>query len=348
MKDLANRVVVITGASSGLGREAALQFARRGSIVIAAARRDEALDETVRLCVATGGTAYACVTDVTREEDVESLARFAASKTGSIDVWVNNAGVTLFGPLESGPFEDHRRVIETNLFGAIFGARAVVPIFRRQGYGVLINIGSILSKIGQPFVPSYVISKFGLHGLSEALRAELADCPDIHVCSLFPYATPTQHFEAGANRTGRDPHVMPPVQPPEKVAAAIVDLARRPRRSRHVPRIAVLGLMLHTIAPNTVERLLRDALDKWHFGDTPIAPTRGNLYQPHGEGGAVHGERPPRIGTAGLLVWAFGHLLTLQAESLRRLFFGAPRAQRKRDMLATPIQRDLPAAASQS
>jgi NAD(P)-dependent dehydrogenase (short-subunit alcohol dehydrogenase family) len=110
----------------------------------------------------------------TNEADVARLVSQARELTGEIDVWINNAGVTAFGTLESIPIEDHRRVLETNLWGAVYCARAVVPIFRHQARGVMINIGSILSKVGQPFVPSYVISKFALRGLSEALRAELA------------------------------------------------------------------------------------------------------------------------------------------------------------------------------
>src|SRR5690606_9278974 len=145
-----------------------------------------------------------------REDDVQALAQRTLTEHGHIDVWVNNAGVTLFGSLEDAPLEEHRRVIDTNLWGAIHGARAVVPVFRRQRRGVLVNVGSVLSKIGQPFVPSYVISKFGLRGLSEALRFELADEPDIHVCSVLPYAMNTQHFQSGANYIGWQPRAMPP------------------------------------------------------------------------------------------------------------------------------------------
>src|SRR5690606_17479042 len=144
------------------------------------------------------------------EDAVDALVERTLAAFERIDVWVNNAGVTLFAPLEGAPFEQHRRVIETNLFGPMYAARAVVPIFRRQGRGVMINVGSILGKVGQPFVPSYVISKFALRGLTEALRAELADAPDIHVCSLLPYAMDTPHFESGANRVGRAAHPMPP------------------------------------------------------------------------------------------------------------------------------------------
>jgi NAD(P)-dependent dehydrogenase (short-subunit alcohol dehydrogenase family) len=323
MKDLKGKVVVITGGSGGLGRAAAVQFAAAGSTVMVAARREAALLETVRICRAAGGRAFHQVTDVTNEEQVRSLAEHAAMHTGRIDVWINNAGATLFGAIDDGPFEAHRRVIETNLFGAIFGARAVLPFLRQQKQGVIINVGSVLSKIGQPFVPSYVISKFGLHGLSEALRADLADLPEIHVCTLYPYAVNTQHFESGANYVGWDAHAMPPAQTPEKVAHAMLELAMSPRRERYVPRSAVFGLALHVLMPRTVERLVHDALSRWHFGTTPQSRTAGNLFHPVSESGAVHGKRPPQVTTPRLLLWTIARLFTLPVEGaeswLRRL-----------------------------
>jgi short-subunit dehydrogenase len=313
---LKNRVVVITGASSGIGRAAALAFAERGSRLVLAARRREALESIARACRGLGAQAVIRETDVKREDEVQALAQLALEQTGALDVWVNNAGVTLFGSIEHGPLDEHREVIETNLFGAIHGARAAIPIFRRQKRGVLINVGSILSKIGQPFVPSYVVSKFALRGLSEALRAELADERDIHVCSLLPYAVDTEHFESGANHMGLDVHAMPPVQAPEKVARAMVELAEHPVRERHVPRIALAGLALHAAFPRTVERILFEALSKWHFGDEPEASNRGNLDQPEKSSGRVHGERKPRLSTAALLLYAARRFPVIQAELL--------------------------------
>ena len=116
---------------------------------------------------------------------------------------------------------------------------------------MLINVGSVLSEIGQAFAPSYVISKFGVHGLSEALRVELADEPDIHVCTVFPYAIDTPHFEAAGNRLGQVPRAMPPVSSPERIAQAVARLPDHPRRRLYVPRIAVLGLAAHAIVPRT-------------------------------------------------------------------------------------------------
>jgi short-subunit dehydrogenase len=311
---LKNKVVVITGASSGIGRAAALAFAARGSYLVLGARRSEALESVARACRAAGGQVLVQPTDVTREEDVQTLARRALEPTGAIDVWVNNAGVTLFGSLEAAPLDEHRRVIETNLFGAMHGARAVIPIFRRQRRGVLINVGSVLSKIGQSFVPSYVVSKFALRGLSEALRAELADELDIHVCTLLPYAVDTEHFESGANHMGRSAHALPPMQSPEKVARALVALAERPRRELHVPRVALLGLALHAAWPRSTERILLDALSRWHLGPESEPQKSGNLNRPERSNGDVHGKRQPLVSAFGLAWYAARRFPVVAAE----------------------------------
>jgi short-subunit dehydrogenase len=304
---LAGKVVVVTGASSGLGRAAALELARRKARVVVAARRAETLEDTANQCRQAGAEVRAIVADVTKESDVAALVGSAQELTGGIDVWVNNAGVTAFGSLASTPIEDHRRVLETNLWGAVYCARAVVPIFRRQGHGVLINVGSILSKVGQPFVPSYVISKFALRGLTEALRAELADQPNIHVCTLLPYAIDTPHFQVGANLVGRKPYAMPPMQSPEHVARELSNLAERPRRELHVPRVAALGLALHALFPRAVEHVIHDALSRWHFGAPQELDPQGNLWSPSKEPPNTHGRRPAQLRLPALIGWVFGH-----------------------------------------
>jgi hypothetical protein len=164
-----------------------------------------------------------------------------------------------------------------------------------------------------------VISKFGVRGLSEALRVELADDPDIHVCTLMPYAIDTQHFETAASRVGFQARAMPPTLSPQKVALALVDLAARPRRERHVPRIAALGLAVHVLFPHTVERLLLHALETWHFAPAPEPVTSGSLFTPTPEPAAVRGQRGPRIGTLRFALWALGDLLRGSRRPGRRL-----------------------------
>jgi short-subunit dehydrogenase len=318
--DFAGKVVVVTGASSGIGRATAVRFAKGGAHVVLAARREPALEGTAELCRKVGGTAQVVPTDVTKEEEVRHLLEAALEERGRIDVWINNAGVTLFAALEDASFEDHRRVIEVNLYGTMLGARAVIPVFRRQKSGVLINVGSVLSKIGQPVVPSYVISKFAIRGVSEALRAELASERGIHICTVFPYAVDTQHFEAGANELGHTINAMPPMQSPEAVAQAIARLAARPRRELHVPRYAALGVALHLLFPRTVEQLLARSVRRWHVSDKPEASNAGNLYAPDSRRALTHGKRPPRVGKLHFTLWALRELVRIELDTLRQLF----------------------------
>lgn len=326
MSQLQDNVVVITGASSGIGRASALEFARHGCKLLLAARREEDLEEVACLCREEGGEAHPCPTDVSHEEEVHRLAEAALARYGRIDVWVNNAGVTAFGKLTEIPAHEHRRVFETNVFGAIYGAQAVIPVFRRQQRGTLINVSSTLGRIGQPYVPSYSMSKFALRGLSECLRVELANEPDIHVCTLLPYTVDTQHFQSGANAVGGKAYALPPMQSTEKVARALVDLARRPRRERLVPGITALGLAFHSLLPNATERLLLDALERWHFGDEPDDELEGNLDHPSHERGETHGDRAPRVGTPRFALWAAGRFVRNELRATRR-WLAAPRPE---------------------
>lgn len=332
-QDLSGRVVVVTGASGGLGRQTAVEFAQAGCSLVLAARREKDLEDTAKLCRSAGVSALSVPTDVSVEANVQRLVTSALAAYQRIDVWVNNAGVTLFARLADARFEEHRRVIEVNLFGAMMCARAIVPVFKRQHHGVLINVGSLLSKVGQPFVPSYVISKFGLRGMSESLRAELADEPDIHVCTVLPYAVDTPHFQTGASEMKRHARAMPPVQTPEKVARAIVKLAASPRRELHIPRVATLGLALHWLLPNVTERLLWHALQRWHFDQQEQGPSAGNLYQSLETGtGEVHGQRGAQLSTTRFALWAVRDLLRTEAgRALRRL--QRPQAAQRRASL---------------
>jgi NAD(P)-dependent dehydrogenase (short-subunit alcohol dehydrogenase family) len=299
---LQDAVVVITGASSGIGRATAVEFARRGSRLVLGARREEALRETVRLCEPHGGTALPVAGDVTLERDLEHLVSQTLDVFGRIDVWINNAGTTLFGRLHEGEFSAHRRVLETNLLAPMYAARLVMPVFRQQGHGTLINVGSVLSQVGQAFVPAYAISKFGLRGLSEALRSDVADAPRIHVCTVLPYAVDTPHFEEAANVIGRRTYALQPVQTPERVARAIVEVAAKPRRERYVPRYVPLGLAMHWLWPRPMERLLRHALRTFHLvGVQP--PTHGNLFAPSDKPATTHGSRRPVVSRVAFAAW---------------------------------------------
>lgn len=305
-RQIKDSVVVITGASSGIGRASALMFAEQGAKVVVAARNEDALHEVCEACENLGGEALCCPCDVSQEEQVQELANKAVEQFGHIDVWVNNAAVTLFGRFEELPPEAWRKVIETNLFGYVHGARAVLPHFREQGTGVLINVSSVIGKAAAPYVSAYSTSKFAISGFSEALRMELRDS-DIKVCTVFPATIDTPLFQHAANYMGKAVKPMPPVYRAEEVAAAIMACARRPRPEIHVG-LAGQGVTLpHAVSKRAYDRLMGRQVEREHFQDKPAPPSAGNLYEPMDEWTSVSGNwstgarRSGAIGTGGML-----------------------------------------------
>lgn len=290
-RDVEGAVVVVTGASSGIGRATARAFAREGATVVMAARREQALEEAAEEIRKGGGKAAAVVADVADERAVEELAAGAVRDFGRIDVWVNNAGVYLLGKFDETPAAEHRRVIETNLFGTFHGSIAALRRFREQGRGVLVNVSSMTARVPQPYAGAYVASKHAIRGLGMVLRQELAleGADGIHVCTVMPASIDTPLFRHAANYTGRAVQAMKPVYPAEAVAETIVSLALRPRREVFVGNAARLLSMPHALAPGLVDRITATLTSRVQLAGEAVPPTPGNLFQPMPEGTAVGG-----------------------------------------------------------
>lgn len=290
-RNLNEAVVVITGASSGIGRETARQFAKKGASLVLAARGEAALREVVAECEQLGGKAIAVPTDVTDESAVSALAQRAVESFGRIDVWVNNAAVTLFGRFDEAPSADYRRVIETNLFGFIYGARSALRAFREQGSGVLINVSSVVARMPQPYTSAYTLTKHAIRALGMSLRQELVldKAKNIHVSTVMPATIDTPFFQHGANYTGRNAKAMPPVYDPSKVAKMIVRMAQHPKREVYVGNAGRLFNIQMKFLPAMAERAAATMVDREHLGDEPVPATTGNLYEPMPEPASAHG-----------------------------------------------------------
>ncbi|MXQ14574.1 SDR family oxidoreductase [Microvirga makkahensis] len=288
-REMAGLSVVMTGASSGIGRAAARAFAQRGARVALAARRAELLEEVARECRDLGGDAIAVPTDVTDATSVAALAGEAQRAFGRIDVWINNAGTGVFGPYQDADLALHRRTIEVNLLGAMHGAYMALPIFLRQGHGTLINTVSLGGWAPSPFAAAYTASKFGLRGFSASLRQELKDCPDVHVCAVFPAIVDTPGLEHGANVSGRRIDPGPVIYAPEDVAETFVSLVRWPRDEVAVGWPARAAQIAYALAPGPTEHLMGAAMRRALKRASPARRTRGALLKPVATGRGVSG-----------------------------------------------------------
>ena len=319
-RKLADAVVVITGASSGIGEATAYAFARLHARLVLAARDAAALEEVARRCVERGAPDTLVVpTDVTDAGAVRELAARAVALRGRIDVWVNNAGVYIMGPVDEIPEEAYRRVIETNLVGTIHGCQAALRQFRKQRAGHLINISSVAGFGAYRFAAVYNASKFGVRGLTEAMRQEVIDDDEIHVSHVAPPSVDTPLFQHAANYTGRRLVAMKPVYPAERIAAAVVRCARRPRRVVAVGSFSWTARLFRALMPGLYERAQARAIPKGHLGPEAALPTDGNLFAsqaPHGvSGGWRSGKKKLLLGAAIGVPLAFGLSAAARARS---------------------------------
>jgi short-subunit dehydrogenase len=286
--DNGKRIVVITGASSGIGEATAEAFAREGWHLVLAARNAVALHAVAKRCRNMGVDVLVVPTDVTDATKVKELAS-TASALGHIDVWVSNAGVGAVGKFQNTPIEAHQQVISTNLVGHMNDAHAIIPTFIKQGRGVFVNMISLGGFAAAPYACAYSASKFGLKGFSEALRAELSDQPDIHVCDIYPSFIDTPGLSHGANYEGKKLSAPPPVYNARKVAEAIVRVSRQPVATTTVGAPTNLVRLVHFFASTLTPRFINWFMRTYFESADEVPTTDGNLYAPSSRPGGIDG-----------------------------------------------------------
>jgi NAD(P)-dependent dehydrogenase (short-subunit alcohol dehydrogenase family) len=231
LKPLGEQVVVLMGASSGIGRESALRFARKGARVVVSARGEEGLDSLVEEIRGEGGEVIAVPADTSEFDQMKALADRAVREYGRLDSWVHLAAVGLFATFEQTTPEEFARVIDVNLMGQVYGAMAALPHIKREGRGALIHISSVEAKRSFPFHSAYGASKHGIDGFLEALRVELKhEGWPISVTQVMPGTINTPFFDKGRTKLGVKAVGIPPIYEPETVANVILYAAENPAR----------------------------------------------------------------------------------------------------------------------
>jgi NAD(P)-dependent dehydrogenase (short-subunit alcohol dehydrogenase family) len=283
-REIDGSVVLITGASSGIGRAAAEQFAEQGANLVLSARSAGDLDQVAIDCERQGAETLTVLADVGNESQVQVLAEAAVEQFGRIDAWVNNAGVIAYGHFEDMPSEVFDAVIRTNFLGQVYGARAALRQFRRQGSGVLVNLSSVWGRVTSPYVIPYVVSKHGIRAFSECLRQGLATtdgAEEIHVVTVLPESVDTPIFQHAANYTGREIKPPSPVIDADRTARAILAAVRRPRGEITVGQIGHAVAIAAGLIPRQIyERIAPKLFELTALDGKGADRSPGNVLEP--------------------------------------------------------------------
>jgi len=299
--------VVITGASSGIGAATAIAFAKEGARLVLAARGQAGLEDVAAQVRAAGGEAHVHVADVTDAAAVGRLAADAQARLGGIDLWFSDVGVGVVGRFTEVPIADHQRVIEANLVSHMNEAHAVLPVFLAQGHGTWVNMISVGGFLATPHAAAYSASKFGLRGLSQALRGEVSKFPRIHICDVYPTFVDTPGIDHAGNYSGAKLSLPPGALAPETVARAVVRLAKRPRNTTAVGAPAIMLKLGQFAAPNLGAAMMNGFMDTWSAKAERGESGPGALFDPpEGASGTDGGRRRPdqRQAVAGVAVGA--------------------------------------------
>jgi NAD(P)-dependent dehydrogenase (short-subunit alcohol dehydrogenase family) len=312
---LPQQVVVITGASSGLGRETALQLAQHGATVIVAARNREALQSLCAEVERLGGNATAVATDVSEWGQVEALAQQTIHAHGRIDTWINCAAVSLYGTVAEVEVGEIDRVLDVILRGQIYGMKAALAVMQPAGTGTIINVASALGVRSVPLQSAYCAAKAGIRGFAQSLRMELEhEQIPVSVCTVLPSSINTPLFDHARSRIGVKPKPVPPIYEPSVVAGALLALAQRPQDEVVVGGGGKMLTLVERFAPRLADQLLLGPGKAWSKQRTS-QPTGGvdNLFTPSSGPGAVEGS----FGSTAKSTSLYTELLELHPERIR-------------------------------
>lgn len=294
LKPVNQQVIVITGASSGIGLATARLAAEQGATVVLAARTEEALAEAVRDITAAGGKATHVVADVSVRDDVERIARTTIEQYGRFDTWVNDAGVSIFGRIDEISDEDHRQLFDINFWGVVYGSEVAAQHLRNRG-GAIINLGSVASEVALPLQGMYSASKHAVEGFTDAFRVELkaAGAP-ISVTLIKPSSINTPFTVNARKYSGQDLKLPPPVYAPEEVAVAIVHAAAHPQRDIYVGGGGKMMTTFNHLFPRAMDLVSERVLMRFEKRAQPPRNPAGNLWQGQGSG-EVDGDHPGMV-----------------------------------------------------
>jgi short-subunit dehydrogenase len=311
-------VVVITGASAGVGRATVREFARRGADIGLLARGFDGLEAARREVEAQGGRALAIPTDVARAQDVEAAAERIEQELGPIDVWVNNAMASVFSPVKQLTADEVRRVTEVTYLGVVHGTLAALRRMLPRDRGSIVQVGSALAYRGIPLQAAYCGAKHAIQGFTESLRCELLhDGSGVHVSMVQLPAMNTPQFDWVKSRLPRQPQPVPPIYQPEVAADAIVWAASHRRREISVGGPTLAAIWVNKIASGALDRYLAKTGYDSQQTDRPADPDRrDNLWQPVPGDHGAHGRFDGRSRTRSAQAWLNEHLVAVGGAAL--------------------------------
>jgi short-subunit dehydrogenase len=289
LKPLNEQVMVITGASSGIGLATAEAAAEAGVKLVLAARSGDTLGGIVDRLSAAGAEVVHVTADVAEPDAIQQIAQAAISRFGGIDTWVNNAGVSIYGRLDEVPEEDARRLFDVDFWGVVHGSLAALSHMRERG-GAIINVGSEVSDAVVPLQGYYSAAKHAVKGFTDALRVEVqeVDKRPIAITLIQPTAVDTPFPEHGKNYMDKEPKLPTPMIEPEKVAAAILEAAVEPTKERKVGAMSKLNAMVAKLSPTLAKKMEGMQAGRQQY-DEPPRDAEGTLDKP-GEAGQVSGQ----------------------------------------------------------